>query len=118
IRGPLLPGAPNGVLTTMSTSPARIRSTTLPGPSLYLPTTSQGTPLRRSTCAVPDVASTRKPRSASRLTGKIADRLSRLATDTNTVPDVGSEPYAAACDLAKAGPNPASRPMTSPVDFI
>ena len=37
----------------MSTSPARIRSTTLPGPSLNLPTTSAATPLRRSTCAVP-----------------------------------------------------------------
>ena len=76
----------------MSTSPARILSTTLPGPSLNLPTTSASTPLRRSTCAVPAVARTRKPRSASRLTGKIAARLSRLAMQTNTVPLVGSEP--------------------------
>ena len=50
------------------------------------------TPLRRSTSAVPAVASTSKPRSASRFTGKIAERLSRLAIETNTVPLTGSEP--------------------------
>ena len=45
-------------------------------------------------------------------------RLSRLATETNAAPFVGSEPYAAACDFANAVPKPASMPMTSPVDFI
>ena len=44
------------------------------------------TPLRRSTSAVPSVARISKPRSASRLTGKIIARLSRLATETKTVP--------------------------------
>jgi hypothetical protein len=44
--------------------------------------------------------------------------LSRSATDTNTRPPTGSDPYAAACDFANAGPNAASMPMTSPVDFI
>ena len=76
------------------------------------------TPLRRSNSAVPTVASTSKPRSASRFTGKSIARLSRLATLTNTRPLVGSSPYAAACDLAKAVPKTASMPMTSPVDFI
>ena len=59
-----------------------------------------------------------KPRSARRFTGKIIPRLSRFATETKTLPAVGSEPYAAACDLANARPNPASMPITSPVDFI
>ena len=45
-------------------------------------------------------------------------RLSRSATETNTRPDVGSDPYEAACDFANAGPNDASMPITSPVDFI
>ena len=89
-----------------------------PGPSENLPTTSAGTPLRRSTCAVPSVATIRKPRSFSRLTGNSAARLSRLAIETNTVPLVGSRPYAAAWDLAKAVPNTRSKPITSPVDFI
>ncbi len=75
-------------------------------------------PLRRSTSAVPAVASTLKPRSASRFTGNTSDRLSRLATDTNTVPCVGSEPYAPAWDFANATPKDRSTPITSPVDFI
>ena len=95
IRGPELP---YGVLITMSTSPARIASTAeaaglpSPGGSKCLRTSSHGMPLRRNISAVPSVASTRKPRSASRFTGKTRDRLSRLATDTNTVPSAGSEP--------------------------
>ena len=44
--------------------------------------------------------------------------MSRLATDTNTRPLVGSAPYAASCDFANAVPKPASMPITSPVDFI
>ncbi|SKZ92565.1 Uncharacterised protein [Mycobacteroides abscessus subsp. abscessus] len=58
------------------------------------------------------------PRSARCLTGKSRARLSLLATDTKTAPWVGSEPYAAVCDLANARPKSASIPMTSPVDFI
>ena len=49
-------------------------------------------PLRRNISAVPAVASTRKPKSASRFTGNTSERLSRLATETNTVPSAGSEP--------------------------
>ena len=64
------------------------------------------------------VATISKPRSASRLIGKIMPRLSRLATETKILPLVGSEPYAAAWDLAKACPKAMSMPMTSPVDFI
>src|SRR3982750_358762 len=45
--------------------------------------------------AVPSVASTVKPWSTSRLTGKIMARLSRFATETNTVPPSGRLPYAA-----------------------
>ena len=77
------------------------------------------TPLRRSTSAVPPVAVISKPRSARRLSGKIIERLSRLATETKTVPLVGRpEEYAAICDLANAVPNCRSRPMTSPVERI
>ena len=76
------------------------------------------TPLRRSTSAVPSVASTVNPRSTSRLTGKIIARLSRLATETNTVPRSGSPPYAAAWLLANAVPKSSSMPITSPVERI
>ena len=64
------------------------------------------------------MASSSKPRSASRLTGKMTKRLSRLATETNTVPRLGSGPKAATWLLAKAVPKPMSMPITSPVDFI
>ena len=67
---------------------------------------------------MPAVASTSNPSAARRSTGKIIARLSRSAIDTNTRPDVGSDPYAAACDFANAAPNDASKPITSPVDFI
>ncbi len=52
------------------------------------------------------------------MTGKIIDRLSRLATDTNARPFTGSEPYTAAWDLAYAVPKTASIPITSPVERI
>ena len=57
-----------------------------------LRTTVAGTPLRRSTSAVPAVARISKPRSCKRLTGKIIERLSRFATDTKAVPLVGNPP--------------------------
>ncbi len=75
-------------------------------------------PLRRSTLAVPAVASTLKPSSTRRLTGKTTCRLSLSATDTKTVPDVGRPPNAAACDLANACGKSLSKPMTSPVERI
>ena len=67
---------------------------------------------------MPLVARISKPRSASRLTGKIMCRLSRLATETNTWPDVGRPFCAPAWLLANAMPKPASMPMTSPVERI
>ena len=60
----------------------------------------------------------RKPRSTRRLTGKMIARLSRLATDTNTVPCVGSPLIAPSCALANARPKSVSMPMTSPVERI
>ncbi len=82
---------------TRSTSRAQIRPTIVgspsgPSPSECLRTTVDWTPLRRSTSAVPAVARISKPMSAICLTGKIMCRLSRLATDTKTLPDSGSEP--------------------------
>ena len=75
-------------------------------------------PLRRSTSAVPWVARIWKPRSCSRLIGKIIVRLSLLATETKIRPDCGSEPYAAVCDFANAVPKWPSMPITSPVERI
>ena len=65
-----------------------------------LPTIVTGTPLRRSTSAVPSVARTSNPRSASLFTGKIMARLSRFATLTKTRPVMGRSPYAALWLLA------------------
>ncbi len=96
-RGPDCPGLPNGVFTMRSTWPDRIRSTIVgspsgPVPSLCLRTIVARTPLRRSTSPVPSVAQISKPRSARRLTGKIIERLSLLATETNARPLTGSGP--------------------------
>ena len=93
-------------------------SPSVPRPSENFRTTVLPMPLRRSTWAVPDVASTSKPSSASRFTGKMIERLSRSATDTNTRPSVGSPPNAAACDFANACGKSLSKPMTSPVERI
>ena len=109
---------PNGVLTIRSTPPSRISSATLFGPSLTFATRSTGMPARERTPAVPLVASNRKPRSASRFAGNTIARLSRFATDTNTVPDVGRPAPLATNAFASAMPGSASIPMTSPVDFI
>ena len=64
-------------------------------------TGSTGTPARRSTPAVPLVARSPKPRSASRFAGNTIARLSRFATLTNTVPAVGSACPAATIAFAK-----------------
>src|SRR5438105_1207293 len=61
----------------MSTSPARIFSTTLSGPSLNLPTTSASTPLRRNTCAVPTVTRLRQQAFGTQLGDRRAERDAR-----------------------------------------
>ena len=71
-----------------------------PVPWLCLRTTVALMPLRLSTSAVPEVASSSKPMATSSRAGKIIERLSRLATETKARPLVGSAPYAPACDLA------------------
>lgn len=63
-----------------------------PGPSDCLRTTVASMPLRRSTSAVPEVANSSKPWATSSRAGKIMDRLSRLATEMNARPLVGSGP--------------------------
>ena len=95
-----------------------VGSPSAPRPAECLRTTVRAMPLRRSTPAVPSVARISKPSSASRLTGKTIERLSRSATETNTRPDVGRPPNAAACDLANACGKSTSKPMTSPVERI
>ena len=45
-------------------------------------------------------------------------RLSRLATETNTVPLVGNPLIAPSCAFANARPKSVSMPMTSPVERI
>jgi hypothetical protein len=49
-------------------------------------------PLRASTSAVPDVATMSNPSWVSRRIGSTIARLSRSATETNTVPEEGSPP--------------------------
>src|SRR5215472_10803758 len=114
---------PKGVFTIRSTSPSRMRVTTVgsppgPAPSLCFRTILARTPFLRRTSAVPDVAQISNPRSASRLTGKTMARLSLFATDTNTRPLTGSDPYTASCDFPYAVPNIESIPITSPVERI
>ena len=93
-------------------------SATLCGPSDTFATRSTTMPARSSTPAVPLVATKRKPRSASRFAGKTIARLSRFATDTNTVPLVGRPAPVETSAFASAIPGSRSIPMTSPVDFI
>src|SRR6516164_9519679 len=89
-----------------------------PAPSLCFRTILARTPFLRSTSAVPDVAQISNPMSASRLTGNTMARLSLFATDTNTRPLTGSDPYTASCDFPYAVPNIESIPITSPVERI
>lgn len=88
---------PYGVLTIRSTWPSWISWTMFfsplgPSPSLSLRTTVALMPLRRSTSAVPEVAISSKPWATSSRAGKIIERLSRLATEMNARPLVGSGP--------------------------
>src|SRR5690606_7691850 len=113
---------PLGVFTTMSTSPRLMRSTMLSSPlrcvaeNLFTSDTSM--PLRERISAVPSVARSSKPCSASRCAGRITARLSLSATEMNTVPAVGRPPYAADWLLANAVGKSRSIPMTSPVERI
>src|SRR5699024_1186610 len=112
---------PEGVFSTRETSPASTRSITLaPSPgSEALRSTRQGMPERRRTLPVPAVVRISKPRAARRATGSTTARLSLSATETNTVPEVGSPcPATASCDFAKASGKVASSPITSPVERI
>src|SRR5713226_1751335 len=56
-------------------------------------------PWRLRSLAVPTVATSEKPISASRLAVWSTARLSRSLTERNTLPDVGSGEPAAICDL-------------------
>ena len=58
--------------------------------------------MRRIACAVPPVASTRKPRSWSATASWVAAGLSPSVTLMKTVPERGSSAPAAACALPKA----------------
>ncbi len=108
---------------TTSTSSRLIRSTIdgespAAGSSLYLRTTRAWIPLRLRISAVPAVASTSKPSCWRRSTGSTIERLSRSATETNTVPDSGRPPNAASWLFANARGKSRSMPMTSPVERI
>ena len=79
---------------------------------------STGTPMREIACAVPPVATIRKPRSQKRVASWVAAALSASVTVMKTVPELGSRTPAAAWALPKAvGKSPAT-PITSPVLFI
>ena len=90
------------MLTTRSTSPASIRSTTFGEPSDSFLMRSTGTPMRRIAVAVPPVASTRKPMSWKAAAIWVAAGLSPSVTEMKTVPEPGSSAPAAACALPKA----------------
>ena len=90
------------MLITRSSSPASIRSTTLGEPSDSLRIRSTGTPMRRIACAVPPVASTRKPMSWKAAAIWVAAGLSPSVTLMNTLPACGSSAPAAAWALPKA----------------
>jgi hypothetical protein len=91
-----------GVLITMSTSPASIRSTTFGEPSDSFRRRSTGTPIRRIAWAVPPVARIAKPRSCSDAASWVADGLSVSVTDMKAAPPFGSSAPAAACALPNA----------------
>ncbi len=72
-------------------------------------------PLRLSTSAVPEVASSSKPCATSSRAGKIIERLSRLATEDEGAA-LGQWTVGARLGLAYAVPKMESMPMTSPVE--
>src|SRR6266511_4109043 len=114
VRGP----RPKGVLITRSTFPARIRSAAFGLPSERFRTGVARTPALASMAAVPPVARTPNPSSASRRTAKRTARLSRFATETKTVPPPGRAAPVACWALARASPRLGAIPITSPVERI
>src|SRR3954447_2117690 len=109
---------PVGVLTTRSTSPFSIQSTTCGEPSPTLLIRSAGMPIRSIASAVPRVATMRKPRSCKVWAIATAPGLSLSVTVMNAVPVSGSAAPAAACALANAVGKSRATPMTSPVERI
>ena len=110
---------PTGVLITRSTSPPRMLSTTCGEPSPILFSFSTGTPIARIACAVPLVASTRKPRSCMRAASWVAAGLSVSQTLMNTLPSGGRATPGARLGLAEGGREVLARsPSPRPVDFI
>src|SRR5262245_17644675 len=115
-RGP----RPRGVLTTRSTFPDEIMSTaSMPASSPSLATTaSTGMPSASSAAAVPAVATSENPSSASRRAATRPAGLSRSAKERKTVPVSGSRLPAAAWLFVNASPKDRSTPITSPVERI
>src|SRR6478672_6020094 len=109
---------PVGVLTTRSTSPRSIQSTTWGEPSPTLFRRAAGIPMRSIASAVPRVATIRKPRSWSVWAIPTAPALSLSVTVMKAVPVSGSAAPAAACAFAKAAGKSRATPMTSPVERI
>ena len=118
MRGPELP---YGVLTMMSIRPSRIRSSDglVAGGALEVLAHHRG----RDAVAAQHV---RGPAGGQHLEPEVGQAPHRehhgplvaVGDRDEHPPDVGSDPYEAACDFANAGPNDASMPITSPVDFI
>src|SRR5271165_6457580 len=109
---------PVGVLTTRSTSPRSIQSSTCGEPSPILLRRCTGTPMRAIVSAVPRVATMRKPLSWRICATPEAPTLSESVTVMNAVPCSGSGTPAAAWALAKAVGKSRAMPMTSPVERI
>ena len=81
---------PVGVLTTRSTSPLSIQSTTFGEPSPIFLSSSAGMPMRSIASVVPRVATIRKPRSWSIWATATAPGLSLSVTVMKAVPAAGS----------------------------
>ena len=110
---------PVGVLTTRSTSPFSIQSTTFGEPSPIFLSSVAGMPMRSIASFVPRVATMRKPWSCRSCA--IADRAPACRSRSrvmNAVPPAGSAAPAAACALANAVGKSRAMPMTSPVERI
>ncbi len=76
------------------------------------------TPAAASAAAVPRVATSSKPSSASIFAVSTARGLSLFLTLMNARPDAGSFTPAASWLFTNASPNDSPTPITSPVDFI
>ena len=87
-------------------------------PSYTLSTRVDGMPCPAKSPAVPEVASSSKPRSTYWRATSATKRLSRSFTDRNTLPPSGSFWPAPHCPLRKASSKVGAIPMTSPVERI